>query len=122
MKPILAILICCLPLCACQTGKTPTAQPQAQETPTPAPPRRYYGPPTTIHLVWDANDPAENITGYNVYKRQLSIYSSRPVKIATVTTPEYSLPVTHGAYIFHVTAVSAFGESLPSNTEQVVVN
>jgi len=124
MKPILAILICCLPLCACQTGKTPTAQPQAQETPTPAPVRRYYGPPTTIHLVWDANDPAEHVTGYNVYKRKLSIYSSRPVKIASVAVPSYFSPVTvtHGAYIFHVTAVNAFGmESLPSNTEQVVV-
>ena len=116
------IVLLSILLCSCQTHPTKPVAVAPKPSPTPAPPRRYYGPPTTIHLVWDANDPAENITGYNVYKRQLSIYSSRPVKIASVTTPEYSLPVTRGAYIFHVTAVSALGlESPPSNTEQVVV-
>ena len=106
MKPILAILICCLPLCACQTGKTPTAQPQAQETAIPAHSARYATrSATVIHsktLLWDANASEEHVDGYCVYWRKTSL--TRWLRLAWTSAPQQVLPPVTYPVTYAVTA------------------
>lgn len=63
---------------------------------------------SSVSLQWDANAPAEQVTGYNVYVDG--------VKTQTVTTNQATAIVTPGAHSFYVTAVNSWNESGPSNT------
>lgn len=71
-----------------------------------------------LTLVWDANDPAEQITGYNVYER-LSTGDKllTPTPVASTTYPLEG--VVPGAKSFYVTAVNLWGESAPSDVLQL---
>lgn len=62
----------------------------------------------SVSLQWDANAPAEQVTGYNVYVDG--------VKNQTVATNQATATVTPGVHSFYVTAVNAWNESGPSNS------
>lgn len=65
-------------------------------------------------LSWAPADPADQVTSWNVY--QAIAPSTNFVLIATATTnTRFVAATTVGTYSWYVTAVSQWGESLPSN-------
>jgi len=85
-----------------------------------------YLPPTNlnvavtgldVHLQWVAPvNPTATVLGYNVYRNSAQVNESLVTTVTfTNTTPEY------GNYAYHVTAVYADSESIPSNICNVFV-
>ena len=72
----------------------------------------------TIQLVWDANAPAENVTGYNVYERVGT--TTNWTRLQSVQTNGVTLAsVGIGSHTYAVTATNVVGESplsLPVST------
>lgn len=65
----------------------------------------------TVVLQWDANQAADQVTSYNVYRdgvKALSVAGN--VNTATVAN------IPNGSHTFYVTAQNAWAESGPSNT------
>lgn len=71
-----------------------------------------------ITLVWDANDPVDQIIGYQVY--QSTNVGGPYLQIGNTEGPKSTNFVvrnlTPGVYFFYVTASNIWTESLPSNT------
>ena len=68
----------------------------------------------TVRLAWDARPPAENVTGYNIYRSNTN--GSGYVKINTVlitgtTFDDTTVPNDGRRYYYVATAVNAGGES-----------
>jgi hypothetical protein len=68
----------------------------------------------SITLVWDANDPTEQVTGYNLYEKS----GTNWVKVATTTNTTHTLDVQPGVHVFVVTATNFWGESPFSSTAE----
>lgn len=60
-----------------------------------------------IKLTWDDNNPAEKITGYNVYEK----VGTNWVRVGSTTNKLYILDVVPGAHTFSVTATNFWRES-----------
>ena len=74
-----------------------------------------------IPLSWNADS---NVDYYNIYQFSspiLSINSSLSLITNTIETSYLDLGLAIGKYYYAVTAINGSGESLPSNTESVVV-
>lgn len=68
-----------------------------------------------IKLTWDDNNPAEKVTGYNVYEK----VGTNWVRIGSTTNTLYILDVIPGAHTFSVTATNFWRESpfsVPAST------
>jgi fibronectin type 3 domain-containing protein len=83
----------------------------------PAPPGNLWAEAGDgwVALHWDAADPLDLVTGYNIYRGECQGCESRYDSILLFT--DYTDDgVTNGVtYWYYVTAVNAFGESDPSN-------
>lgn len=68
-----------------------------------------------ITLVWDANDPADQITGYHLY--QSTNVAGPYGHIGSTNGTNFIVRgLTPGVYFFYCTASNLWTESLPSNT------
>jgi hypothetical protein len=66
-----------------------------------------------VTLVWDANDPAEMVNQYKLYRLHSGVFTV----VKTIVPPAHSVlldPYLSGRTTFYVTAVNSSGESLPS--------
>lgn len=66
---------------------------------------------STVVLQWDANPVLDQVTAYNVYQDGVKV-STIAAPTTTVTLPTVSAT----AHTFYVTATNSSGESLASNT------
>jgi hypothetical protein len=78
-----------------------------------------------VTLAWDASPKSDKVTAYRVYElvksRLLFIgqTKSRRLFIGQTKTTRFVIPRKKGTHVYVVTAVSAKGESAPSNFVQV---
>lgn len=76
----------------------------------------------SILVTWNANDPAEGVTGYNIYDKVGSGATVKVGTVAAVTT--FTIPsVVDGTHTVTVTAFDASGnESAPSDPASITVD
>ena len=75
----------------------------------------------SLLVTWNANDPAEGVTGYNIYDK---VGTGLNVKVGTVSTTTFTIPsVVEGTHTVTVTAFDAAGnESPPSLPVSILVD
>ena len=72
-------------------------------------------------FIWDAADPADNVTKYTIYCSPPGIGYGIGIDSTTNTIPVNRVISSDGTYLCMVTATNSFGESPPSNEINIEV-